>query len=90
MRCILTRHSRNVRISVKAEEVSPSSWSEAQVGNWLKSIELARYAAIFKKNHVDGEVLRVMTNELFKELVQSTGHRAKILRARDDLFAVNS
>ena len=65
---------------------SPSQWSVARVGAWLKTTGLAQYVAAFADNDIDGELLGSLTNELSKELVPSLGHRMKLLKARDVLF----
>ena len=56
---------------------------------WLRSLGLANYEALFRKNDIDEAVLLTLTAEDLKELgVTSFGHRRKLLDAiaalRDD------
>ena len=52
----------------------------------MVEIGFSQYVEIFKENEIDGEALRVLTFDNFKELVPALGHRAKMLMARDALF----
>ena len=52
------------------------------VGQWLRDLDLDEYEALFRENHIDGSVLRALTNEDLKDLgVASVGHRRKLLEA---------
>ncbi len=52
----------------------------------MAEIGFAQYVDLFKENEIDGEALRVLSPDNFKELVPVLGHRAKLLIARDALF----
>jgi hypothetical protein len=68
-------------------DTPPSKWTVAQVGQWLESLGFAQHVSAFKKNEIDGEVLAMLTNDLLKDYVGVGGHRLKIIKARDELFA---
>jgi hypothetical protein len=52
------------------------------VVDWLKSLGLERYAALFRENHVDGDMLAGLTADDLKEIgVASFGHRKRLLEA---------
>ncbi len=52
------------------------------VGEWLRSLGLERYEAVFRENEVDDTVLPNLTAEDLKELgVAALGHRRKLLDA---------
>ncbi len=57
------------------------------MGQWLESLGFAQHVSAFKKNEIDGEVLAMLTNDLLKDYVGVGGHRLKIIKARDELFA---
>ncbi len=52
----------------------------------MAEISFAQYVEMFKENEIDGEALRVLSPDNFKELVPALGHRAKLLMSRDALF----
>jgi class 3 adenylate cyclase/predicted ATPase len=53
-----------------------------EVGDWLRRLGLGQYEVAFRKNEVDGEVLRNLTADDLKDLgVTLVGHRRKILAA---------
>jgi hypothetical protein len=52
------------------------------VGDWLRTLGLQRYEAIFRENDVSGEVLGHLTADDLKELgVAGVGHRRQLLVA---------
>jgi class 3 adenylate cyclase len=52
------------------------------IAEWLRGLELERYAPAFCDNDIDGEVLRRLTAEDLRELsVASIGHRRRLLDA---------
>ena len=52
------------------------------VTEWLSGLGLERYAAAFRNNDIDGEILRRLTGEDLRELgVASIGHRRRLLDA---------
>ena len=58
------------------------------VTSWLHQLDLAQYAATFRKNDVDGDVLPHLTAEDLTTIgVTSVGHRRKLLFAIAELSA---
>ncbi len=52
------------------------------VDEWLRGLGLGQYAPLFRRNHIDGEVLRLLTAEDLRDLgVGSIGHRRLLLDA---------
>jgi class 3 adenylate cyclase/predicted ATPase len=51
------------------------------VGDWLQSLGLGQYEAVFRQSEIDGEVVPELTDQHLKDLGVSLGHRLKILRA---------
>src|SRR3977135_2782927 len=51
------------------------------VGIWLRSLGLEQYEAAFRENQIEVGVLPELTEQHFKELGVSLGHRLKMLRA---------
>ena len=51
------------------------------IGSWLEDIGLGEHDSLFKDNHIDFEILTELSEEDFKELGLSLGHRKKILKA---------
>ncbi len=52
-----------------------------ELGDWLKTLGLERYAQAFAANDVDFEVLALLTEADLEKLGLSLGHRRKLLRA---------
>ena len=52
-------------------------------GDWLREIELERYASVFAENDIDFRVVHKLTEADLKELGLSLGHRKRFLDARD-------
>src|SRR3984957_13842058 len=56
------------------------------VGDWLLSLGLGQYEAVFRENEIDGKVLPKLTKEDLKDLgVTIIGHRRTILSAIGEL-----
>jgi class 3 adenylate cyclase/tetratricopeptide (TPR) repeat protein len=56
------------------------------VGDWLRSLGLGQYEAVFRENEIDGKVLTKLTTEDLKDLgVTIIGHRRTILSAIGEL-----
>jgi hypothetical protein len=52
------------------------------VANWLRSLGLGKYEAVFRENEIDETVLPSLTEEHLKQLgVTALGHRVKLLDA---------
>jgi class 3 adenylate cyclase/tetratricopeptide (TPR) repeat protein len=51
------------------------------LGEWLRSLGLERYEAIFRENAIDADVLRDLTEEHLRELGVPMGARLKLLKA---------
>ena len=53
-----------------------------EITDWLRGLGLEQYAAAFRDNDIDGEILRRLTAEDLRELgVASIGHRRRLLDA---------
>jgi hypothetical protein len=48
------------------------------VGDWLRSLCLNQYEAVFRANEIDTDVLPELTDQHLKDLGVSLGHRLKI------------
>lgn len=55
------------------------------VGTWLRGLGLGQYEAAFRENEIEVDVLPELTEQHFKELGVSLGHRLKMLRAIREL-----
>ncbi len=55
--------------------------------DWLREIELERYAAVFADNDIDFSVVHKLTEADLRELGVTLGHRKKFLAARDSLVS---
>ncbi len=51
------------------------------VGDWLKSLGLRQYEAIFRENGIDAEVLPDLTDADLEKLGVVLGHRKRLLKA---------
>ena len=52
------------------------------VGEWLENLGLEQYAAAFRKNAIDADVLPTLTADDLKEMgVVPIGHRRRLLEA---------
>src|ERR1700734_4133163 len=51
------------------------------VGDWLCSLGLEQYEALFRESDIDPEVLPELTDQHLKDLGVWFGHRLKMLRA---------
>ena len=56
-----------------------------EIADWLQKLGMSEYAERFAKNDIDTSVLRDLTDQDFKELGVSLGHRRKMLRAIAEL-----
>jgi len=54
------------------------------INEWLKSLDLERYTALFAENDVDFNTLKVLTDEDLKELGLPFGPRKRVLKALAD------
>ncbi|GAQ85691.1 hypothetical protein KFL_002490090 [Klebsormidium nitens] len=68
---------------------TPSKWTEANVGEWLRAEGLGRLVGAFAEQHIDGSVLLTLKgDELRDELgITSLGDRKRILAAIERLQA---
>ena len=51
------------------------------VGDWLRSLGLGQYEALFRENDIDAEVLSDLTDGDLEKLGVSFGHRKRLLKA---------
>ena len=51
------------------------------VGDWLRSLGLTQYEALFRQNDIDTEVLAELTESDLTGLGVSLGHRKRLLKA---------
>jgi hypothetical protein len=56
-----------------------------QIADWLKKLGMSEYAQRFAENDIDPSVLPELTDQDWKDLGVSLGHRRKMLRAIRDL-----
>ena len=57
------------------------------MGDWLRSLGLGQYEALFRENDIDAEVLPEVTEVDFEKFGVSFGHRKRLLRAIASLNA---
>ena len=55
------------------------------LGEWLRSLGLERYEAVFRENAIDADVIRALTEEHLRELGVPMGARLKLLKAIAEL-----
>ncbi len=60
------------------------------VGEWLRSLGLSQYEAMFRENGVDADVLPDLTDADLEKLGVLLGHRKRLLKAIANLAAVAS
>src|SRR5271170_7178829 len=60
------------------------------VGDWLRSLGLAQYEAVFRENGVDGEVVPDLTDGDLEKLGVLLGHRKRLLKAIATLGAAET
>ena len=58
------------------------------LGGWLRSLGLEQYAAAFRENAIDAEVLPDLTDQDLEKLGVLLGHRRKLLRAIGNLQGI--
>ncbi|HLW91565.1 MAG TPA: adenylate/guanylate cyclase domain-containing protein, partial [Roseiarcus sp.] len=63
--------------------------SGMDVAEWLRSLSLGKYEAMFRDNEIDLEVLPDLTDADLEKLGVPLGHRKKLLRAIASLAAVD-
>jgi hypothetical protein len=51
------------------------------LGEWLRSLGLERYEAVFRESAIDADVLHDLTEEHLRELGIPLGARLKLLKA---------
>ncbi len=51
------------------------------VGDWLRSLGLGQYEALFRQNDIDAEVLSELTDGDLEKFGVSFGHRKRLLKA---------
>ena len=56
-----------------------------ETGDWLRSLGLGQYEAIFRESEIEADVLPELTDQHLKDLGVSLGHRLKMLRAIREL-----
>ena len=61
-----------------------------QIADWLKKLGMPEYAERFAENDIDMAVLADLTDQHFKDLGVSLGHRLKMLRAIRDLSGAST
>jgi class 3 adenylate cyclase len=60
------------------------------VGDWLRSLGLGQYEAIFRESDIDAEVLPELSESDLEKLGVSLGHRKRLLKAIANLGATES
>ena len=60
------------------------------IGDWLRSLGLAQYEAIFRQNDIDAGVLEELTESNLEQLGLSLGHRKRVLKAIAELGAART
>jgi hypothetical protein len=67
---------------------NPLTWTVADVGKWLVSINMSSHCAAFATNEIDGYYLNLMDDASLLALgVTLPAHRRTILRKIQELFA---
>jgi hypothetical protein len=57
-------------------------WSATMdVGDWLRSLGLGRYEALFRASEIDADILPELTDSDIEKLGVLLGHRKRLLRA---------
>ena len=59
------------------------------VGEWLRSLGLSQYEALFRQNDIDAEVLSELTDGDLEKFGVSFGHRKRLLKAIASLAAAD-
>ena len=60
------------------------------VGDWLRSLGLGQYEALFRENEIDAEVLADLTDGDLEKLGVPMGHRKRLLKAIASLNAIET
>ncbi len=67
---------------------NPLTWTVADVGKWLVSINMSNHCAAFATNEIDGSCLKLMDDETLAEIgVSLSIHRKNLLERIKQLFA---
>ncbi|RLN78612.1 hypothetical protein BBJ28_00011602 [Nothophytophthora sp. Chile5] len=66
-----------------------SAWSRADVGLWLTSLGLGKYAEVFQTNEISGDILPELTRDVLRDDlgVSAFGDRVRIVNAIEALLA---
>ena len=59
----------------------PQVFTIMDVGAWLRSLGLAQYEALFRRNDIDAEVLGDLTDADLEKVGLTLGHRKRLLKA---------
>ena len=59
--------------------------SPMDVGDWLRSLGLGQYEAVFRESEIDPEVLPELTDADLEKLGVPLGHRKRLLKAISNL-----
>jgi len=60
------------------------------VGDWLRSLGLGQYEALFRENEIDAEVLPELTEADLEKIGVPLGHRKRLLKAIANLRAAEA
>ncbi len=60
------------------------------IGEWLRSIGLGQYEALFCNNEIDTEILSELTENDFEKLGVPMGHRKRLLKAIASIGATDA
>ena len=60
------------------------------VGDWLRSLGLGQYEALFRENEIDAEVLPELTEADLEKIGVPLGHRKRLLKAMANLGAAEA
>ena len=76
------RRLRRLTVEVSCLAGSLSRKVKMDVADWLRTLGLQQYEAIFRQNDIDAEVLPSLGADDLRELgISSLGHRKKLLAA---------
>ena len=69
---------------------APSTWTQAQVGDWLRTVGLPNLQDTFLVNEIDGRALMQLTSEDWVQTVRPVGPRRLLILALDKLRAATN
>jgi hypothetical protein len=79
---MVERWSAPLEIRLRNKSLLPT-WGIGDVCEWLRSIGMKEYMALFVQQGINGQALRDLTETSLKEMgITSLGHRKQILRGR--------